>query len=86
MDQTRAFRFGILTGGAASRKAWIEKAKQAESLGYSTLLIDDHLYNNFALLTHLSALRMQRTPCALEALCSGMIFVIRLSSPKKWLL
>src|SRR5215217_526689 len=53
MNQTRAFRFGILTGGAASRRAWIDKARQAESLGYSTLLIDDHLYNTFAPLTAL---------------------------------
>jgi hypothetical protein len=45
MRQTRAFRFGLLTGGATSRKAWIDKARQAEVLGYSTLLIDDHLDN-----------------------------------------
>jgi probable F420-dependent oxidoreductase len=53
MSKSRAFRFGILTGGAVSRKAWIDKARQAEALGYSTLLIDDHLYNTFAPLTAL---------------------------------
>jgi len=53
MNQSRAFRFGILTGGAASRSEWTDKARQAEALGYSTLLIDDHLYNPFAPLTAL---------------------------------
>src|SRR5687768_17789682 len=53
MNQSRTFRFGIVTGGVASRKAWIDKAKQAEALGYSALLIDDHLYNAFAPLTAL---------------------------------
>lgn len=53
MNQSRAFRFGILTGGGASRKEWTDKARQAEALGYSTLLIDDHLYNPFAPLTAL---------------------------------
>jgi probable F420-dependent oxidoreductase len=53
MSNHRPFRFGILTGGVASRRAWIEKAKRAESLGYATLLLDDHLYNPFAPITAL---------------------------------
>ena len=53
MNQSRAFRFGILTGGATSRREWTDKARQAEDLGYSTLLIDDHLNNPFAPLTAL---------------------------------
>ena len=53
INKSRAFRFGFLTGGAASRKAWIDKARRAEDLGYATLLIDDHLQNRFAPLTAL---------------------------------
>jgi hypothetical protein len=41
MNQSRLFRFGILTGGAVSRREWTDKARQAEAFGYSTLLIDD---------------------------------------------
>ena len=74
MDQSRAFRFGILTGGAASRKAWIDKAKRAESLGYSTLLIDDHLYNTFALLTALMSAADATTSLRVGSLVCGNDF------------
>ena len=74
MDQSRAFRFGILTGGAASRKAWIEKAKQAESIGYSTLLIDDHLFNKFAPLTALVSAADATTSLRVGSLVFGNDF------------
>lgn len=74
MSQSRTFRFGILTGGAASRKAWIDKAKQAESLGYSTLLIDDHLYNTFALLTALGSAADATTSLRVGSLVFGNDF------------
>src|SRR5262252_140418 len=35
------FRFGVLAAYAPSRTAWVNQATQAESLGYSTLLIPD---------------------------------------------
>jgi probable F420-dependent oxidoreductase len=35
------FRFGVLAAYAPSRSAWVNQATQAESLGYSTLLIPD---------------------------------------------
>ncbi|MCC7370731.1 MAG: TIGR03621 family F420-dependent LLM class oxidoreductase [Chloroflexi bacterium] len=39
----RPFRFGVNVRTAASRSAWADKARKVESLGFSTLLIPDHL-------------------------------------------
>jgi probable F420-dependent oxidoreductase len=44
----RPFRFGVSTRGARSRDAWLSLARQAEDLGYSTLLIPDHLDTSLA--------------------------------------
>jgi probable F420-dependent oxidoreductase len=37
----REFRFGV-SGGRPTRSEWIELARKAEDLGYSTLLLPDH--------------------------------------------
>lgn len=74
MGQSRAFRFGILTGGAASRRAWIDKARQAETFGYSTLLVDDHLYNTFAPLTALVSAADATTSLRVGSLVFGNDF------------
>ncbi|HSL42106.1 MAG TPA: TIGR03621 family F420-dependent LLM class oxidoreductase [Anaerolineales bacterium] len=74
MDQFRAFRFAILTGGAASRKEWTDKARQAETLGYSTLLIDDHLYDPFAPLTALVSAADATTSLRVGSLVFGNDF------------
>ncbi len=37
------FRFGVNIRDAPSRAAWQDKARKAEELGYSTLLVPDHL-------------------------------------------
>jgi probable F420-dependent oxidoreductase len=39
----RPFRFGVSAARAESRAEWQEKARRAEALGFSTLLIPDHL-------------------------------------------
>ena len=39
-----AFRFGINARDATSRAEWQDKARRIESLGYSTLLVPDHLW------------------------------------------
>jgi probable F420-dependent oxidoreductase len=39
----RPFRFGANVRAADSRADWIEKARRLEALGYSTLLMPDHL-------------------------------------------
>ena len=38
------FRFSVVVARAVSRKEWIDKARRAEALGYTTLLIPDHFY------------------------------------------
>lgn len=38
----RPFRFGIQLSDAPDGPTWVEKAKQAEDLGYSTLFMPDH--------------------------------------------
>ncbi|HLI71153.1 MAG TPA: LLM class F420-dependent oxidoreductase [Ktedonobacteraceae bacterium] len=43
MSRPRPFRFGVSVHGNKSRKEWIDLARQVEDLGYSTLLIPDHL-------------------------------------------
>lgn len=43
MSTQRPFRFGVSVHGSRSREEWIGIARQAEGLGYSTLLIPDHL-------------------------------------------
>lgn len=40
---TRPFRFGLQTFNAESGKAWAEKARKAEALGYSAFHLADHL-------------------------------------------
>ena len=39
---SRPFRFAVQTSAAENGKAWREKARQIEDLGYSTLFIPDH--------------------------------------------
>ena len=48
MKKLRPFRFGLETGGAASRQEWLDKARKMEDLGYSTVLLEDHLFCAFA--------------------------------------
>jgi probable F420-dependent oxidoreductase len=39
----RPFRFGLSLGRAESRAEWADKARKVEDLGFSTLVIPDHL-------------------------------------------
>ncbi|EFH80891.1 TIGR03621 family F420-dependent LLM class oxidoreductase [Ktedonobacter racemifer] len=43
MTSIRPFRFSIVAEVAKSRKEWLDKAYRAEDLGYTTLLMPDHL-------------------------------------------
>ncbi len=43
MNKQRPFRFGVSAHGSTSRAEWRDLARQAEALGYSTLLLPDHL-------------------------------------------
>ena len=42
MGKPRAFRFGVQEHRAASAKAWKERARLVESLGYAALYLPDH--------------------------------------------
>jgi probable F420-dependent oxidoreductase len=50
----RPFRFGVMTANAPSHTAWVEIARKAEGLGYSTLLAVDHVDLPIAPLTALA--------------------------------
>jgi probable F420-dependent oxidoreductase len=52
----RPFRFGVQLTGAESRDAWTDKAKRAESLGYSVVTIVDHMGDQLAPMPALTAL------------------------------
>jgi alkanesulfonate monooxygenase SsuD/methylene tetrahydromethanopterin reductase-like flavin-dependent oxidoreductase (luciferase family) len=58
---TRPFRFGIGVTGTRERGAVVERARLAESLGYSTLLVSDHLLDQFAPLIALSTIAQATT-------------------------
>jgi probable F420-dependent oxidoreductase len=51
------FRFGV-SGGRATRAEWLDLARKAEALGYSTLLLPDHLGRQIAPLPALLAAAM----------------------------
>ncbi len=48
MSQHRPFRFGVSVNRVRSKEEWVATARKAESLGYSTLLMPDHLGNQLA--------------------------------------
>jgi probable F420-dependent oxidoreductase len=45
---SRPFRFGALVWGAEDRADWCSLARRIEALGYSTLLIGDHMWEQLA--------------------------------------
>ncbi|BBX46984.1 LLM class F420-dependent oxidoreductase [Mycobacterium cookii] len=47
MPSTLPFRFGVLAEVTPTMSAWRDQARMAESLGYSTLYISDHLDAQF---------------------------------------
>jgi len=51
---TRPFRFAVITSKAADAHAWRERARRAEALGYSALLMPDHFQEQLAPLTALA--------------------------------
>lgn len=50
----KPFRFGLQTSSAADPKAWRERARQAEALGYSTLYVPDHFTDQWGPLVALT--------------------------------
>jgi len=59
MTTARPFRFGVVTAQARSGEEWAARARQIESMGYSTLLMPDGLrYSSLAPLPALAAAAM----------------------------
>jgi probable F420-dependent oxidoreductase len=54
----RLFRFSVMTGGAASKQEWIDKACQAEDLGFDSLLFADHVHNHMGPIPAMAAAAM----------------------------
>jgi probable F420-dependent oxidoreductase len=54
MTSPRPFRFGAQVGFAPSRRAWIDKARRIEALGYATLCMPDHFDDQLAPFTALA--------------------------------
>lgn len=50
----KAFRFGVVTAGHASRSAWVTLARRVEELGYASLLVPDVLGTPLATMTALA--------------------------------
>ena len=57
----KAFRFGVVTAGHATRSSWIALAQRVEELGYSTLLVPDVLGTPLAALTALTVAAIATT-------------------------
>src|SRR4051812_48875115 len=49
------FRFAVQTQNAAGRAEWQQRARDAESMGYSTLLVPDHFTEQWGALVALTA-------------------------------
>lgn len=48
MSHPRPFRFGVQVSNAPDRTAWVELARKAEDLGFSTLFLPDHFGDQLA--------------------------------------
>jgi probable F420-dependent oxidoreductase len=57
----RAFRFAVGSGGLQERAALVEHVRTAESMGYSTFLVADHLLDQLAPLHVLTAVAQVTT-------------------------
>ena len=47
MPAVQPFRFGVINEHMSTRQHWIAQARQAEALGFSTMLIRDHFVPDF---------------------------------------
>ena len=48
MSASHPFRFGVSVGSVGSRKEWVDQLRKVEALGYSTVLITDHVLRKMA--------------------------------------
>src|SRR5581483_10268161 len=65
---TKPFRFGVQLPSAPDGKAWQDRARQVESLGYSTLWIPDHFGDQWGPIAALTAAATATTTLKVGAL------------------
>jgi probable F420-dependent oxidoreductase len=70
----RPFRFGVVSGNAASGAEWVSKARRAEDLGYAILLVPDHIVIGIAPLTALAVAAASTTSLRVGSLVLGNDF------------
>ena len=70
----RPFRFGVVSGTAASGAEWTSKARRAEDLGYAILLVPDHIVVGIAPLTALAVAAASTTSLRVGSLVLGNDF------------
>ena len=68
MTTQRPFRFGVLASRARSSAEWTDTAKQAEDLGYSTLVMPDHFGDQLSPVPALAAAAAVTTTLRLGSL------------------
>ncbi len=57
----RPFRFGVTAPTVDSGRAWVERARRVEQLGYSALVVPDHFRNQLASVPALAAAALATT-------------------------
>lgn len=83
MSNPRPFRFGVSVHGSKSRTKWRDLARQAEALGYSTVLLPDHLGEQFSPIPALVAAAEATSVLRVGSLVFDNDSVIRPCSPRR---
>lgn len=68
MAEQRPFRFGVVGFGAPTREAWVEQARRAEALGYSTLSVGEHVTGDLDAVAAATAAAMVTTDIRIGSL------------------
>jgi probable F420-dependent oxidoreductase len=70
----RPFRFGVLTGGPTRGRSWLTSLTRWEELGYTSVLVIDHVANSAGLIASLSAAVCSTTHMIVGSLTAAMDF------------
>jgi alkanesulfonate monooxygenase SsuD/methylene tetrahydromethanopterin reductase-like flavin-dependent oxidoreductase (luciferase family) len=61
VSKPRPFRFGVQEHRASNARAWKEKARRVEALGYSSLYLPDHFTDQLGPIAHI-VVRLEHLP------------------------
>lgn len=70
----RPFRFGVMTGGPSRGRSWLTSLTRWEQLGYTSLLVIDHVDNAAGLVASLSAAVCTTTKMVVGPLTAAIDF------------